>query len=284
MRSAARKTVVLEVGEEAAAAAPAPATVGLVPSRKKVGGGGLGRTWTWLVMSGAAGSEGEGGGGGGGGGGASEVVIEAGKHEIMRRTGVPARDLRILDPILSYPSTMLGRERAIVINLEHIKAIITAHEVLLLLPPPNPKSPSSPASSSALEPFIEDLRRRLLRQQPCAGDDDDGAMSDADADAKAPASTSAGMQPRSRSRSSSPPPPSNVLRNRNNPSSFASWEPAPPRLDQKHEREGSIGGPKVLPFEFCALEVCLEAACSSLESEVNTSPVVAFFMGSKLPI
>ncbi|KAM1261877.1 hypothetical protein ACFX2G_027686 [Malus domestica] len=54
--------------------------------------------------------------------------VEAGKHAIMRRTGLPARDLRILDPLLSYPSTVLGRERAIVINLEHIKAIISAHE------------------------------------------------------------------------------------------------------------------------------------------------------------
>ncbi|KAI3984084.1 hypothetical protein MKX01_035211 [Papaver californicum] len=42
----------------------------------------------------------------------------------MRRTGLPARDLRILDPVLSYPSTILGREKAIVVNLEHIKAII----------------------------------------------------------------------------------------------------------------------------------------------------------------
>ncbi|KAG8473530.1 hypothetical protein CXB51_035644 [Gossypium anomalum] len=54
--------------------------------------------------------------------------LEAGKHSIMRRTGLPGRDLRILDPLLSYPSTVLGRERAIVINLEHIKAIITAQE------------------------------------------------------------------------------------------------------------------------------------------------------------
>ncbi|KAK9920691.1 hypothetical protein M0R45_029239 [Rubus argutus] len=61
-------------------------------------------------------------------------VVEAGKRAIKRRTGLPARDLRILDPLLSYPSTVLGRERerAIVINLEHIKAIIRAQEVLLL--------------------------------------------------------------------------------------------------------------------------------------------------------
>nr|GEX35697.1 magnesium transporter MRS2-3-like [Tanacetum cinerariifolium] len=39
-------------------------------------------------------------------------VVEAGKHTVMRRTGLPARDLRILDPMLSYPSTVLGRERA----------------------------------------------------------------------------------------------------------------------------------------------------------------------------
>ncbi|KAJ0795832.1 putative magnesium transporter MRS2 [Helianthus annuus] len=79
-------------------------------------------------------------------------VVEAGKHTVMRRTGLPARDLRILDPILSYPSTLLGRERAIVINLEHIKAIITAHEVLLL----NSKDPS-------VAPFVQELQRRILR-------------------------------------------------------------------------------------------------------------------------
>ena len=50
----------------------------------------------------------------------------------MRRTGLPARDLRVLDPMLSYPSTILGRERAIVVNLEHIKAIITAAEILMI--------------------------------------------------------------------------------------------------------------------------------------------------------
>ncbi|GKD12490.1 magnesium transporter MRS2-3-like protein, partial [Tanacetum coccineum] len=79
-------------------------------------------------------------------------TIEAGKHAIMRRTGLPARDLRILDPILSYPSTVLGRERAIVINLEHVKAIITAQELLLL----NSRDPS-------VVPFLNELKRRILR-------------------------------------------------------------------------------------------------------------------------
>ncbi|KAK9287006.1 hypothetical protein L1049_015414 [Liquidambar formosana] len=77
-------------------------------------------------------------------------VVEAGKQAIMRRTGLPARDLRMLDPFLSYPSTVLGRERAIVINLEHIKAIITAQEALIL----NFKDPS-------VTPFVEQLQLRI---------------------------------------------------------------------------------------------------------------------------
>jgi hypothetical protein len=78
-------------------------------------------------------------------------VLEVGKHFIMRRTGLPGRDLRILDPLLSYPSTIMGRERAIVINLENIKAIITGQEVLLL----NSKDPS-------VKPFVEELQKLLV--------------------------------------------------------------------------------------------------------------------------
>lgn len=127
-------------------------------------------------------------------------VVEAGKHAIMRRTGLPARDLRILDPLLSYPSTVLGRERAIVINLEHIKAIITAHEVLLL----NSRDPS-------VTPFVDELRARILRHRH--------------------ATTSN------------------------------------PKLEMDNPEDG---GMKILPFEFVALEACLEAACSVLENEAKT--------------
>ncbi|KAJ7547911.1 hypothetical protein O6H91_08G109200 [Diphasiastrum complanatum] len=87
-------------------------------------------------------------------------VVEAGKHTIMKRANLPARDLRMLDPLLSYPSTILGRERAIVVNIEHIKAIITANEVLLL----NSKDP-------LVAPFVVELQRRLpveLGQQATA--------------------------------------------------------------------------------------------------------------------
>eukprot|EP00850_Spirogloea_muscicola_P002255 SM000008S22344 [mRNA] locus=s8:1110890:1112704:- [translate_table: standard] len=68
----------------------------------------------------------------------------------MRRTGIPARDLRILGPLTSRNSTIQARERAIVLNLEFIKGIVMADEVLLLNP-----------LSREIIPFLEQLRRRL---------------------------------------------------------------------------------------------------------------------------
>ncbi|CAH1438057.1 unnamed protein product [Lactuca virosa] len=59
-------------------------------------------------------------------------VIEVDKFTIMRRCDLPARDLRLLDPLFVYPSTILGKEKAIVVNLKHICCIITADEVVLL--------------------------------------------------------------------------------------------------------------------------------------------------------
>ena len=45
-------------------------------------------------------------------------LLDLDKYSILRRLRIHARDLRILDPLLSYPSTILGRERAIIVNLE----------------------------------------------------------------------------------------------------------------------------------------------------------------------
>ncbi|XP_047167068.1 magnesium transporter MRS2-3-like [Vigna umbellata] len=125
---------------------------------------------------------------------------------IMRRTDLPARDLRILDPLLSYPSTLLGRERAIVINLERIKAIITAHEVLLL----NSRDPS-------VTPFVQELQARILRHHQAFSSKHHDHHTDSDP-------------------------------------------------DHDHVPDAI----KILPFEFVALEACLEAACSVLENEAKT--------------
>ncbi|GAB2217655.1 hypothetical protein Droror1_Dr00000858 [Drosera rotundifolia] len=78
------------------------------------------------------------------------AYIDVDKYEIMGRVDINARDLRILDAVLSYPSTILGRDKAIVLNLEHIKAIITADEVLLRDP-----------SDENVIPVVEELQRRL---------------------------------------------------------------------------------------------------------------------------
>ncbi|XP_021806374.1 magnesium transporter MRS2-5 [Prunus avium] len=59
-------------------------------------------------------------------------VVELDKATIMRHCSLPARDLRLLDPLFIYPSTILGREKAIVVSLEQIRCIITADEVILM--------------------------------------------------------------------------------------------------------------------------------------------------------
>ncbi|KAG7582570.1 hypothetical protein ISN44_As08g021580 [Arabidopsis suecica] len=156
---------------------------------------------------------------------------EEGKHSIMRRTGLPARDLRILDPLLSYPSTVLGRERAIVINLEHIKAIITGQEVLLL----NSKDPS-------VSPFIDELQRRILCHHHATKPQEEQKSEGESHTRTDPAQGEAGTPQSSGDQGSEA------------------------KKDAKQSLENQDGS-KVLPFEFVALEACLEAASSSLEHE-----------------
>nr|XP_010936261.1 magnesium transporter MRS2-I isoform X5 [Elaeis guineensis] len=79
-------------------------------------------------------------------------ILDVDKYAIMHRVQIDARDLRIIDPLLSYPSAILVRERAIVLNLEHIKAIITAEEVLL----------RDPYNENVI-PIVEELHRRLVQ-------------------------------------------------------------------------------------------------------------------------
>ncbi|XP_061365742.1 magnesium transporter MRS2-4-like isoform X2 [Gastrolobium bilobum] len=77
-------------------------------------------------------------------------LMELDKNTIIRQASIPARDLRILGPIFSHSSTILAREKAMVVNLEFIKAIVTAEEVLLL----------DPLRQEVL-PFVEQLRQQL---------------------------------------------------------------------------------------------------------------------------
>jgi magnesium transporter len=105
-----------------------------VPNLKKRGGG----TRSWIRVEAAT---------------ASVQTLEIDKATMMRRCDLPARDLRLLDPLFVYPSTILGRERAIVVNLEQIRCVITADEVLLL----------NSLDSYVLQ-YAAELQRRLLQR------------------------------------------------------------------------------------------------------------------------
>ncbi|KAL1317066.1 hypothetical protein AAHE18_15G110200 [Arachis hypogaea] len=159
----------------------------------------------------------------------------------MRRTGLPAHDLRILDPLLSYPSTVLGRERAIVINLEHIKAIITAHEVLLL----NSRDPS-------VTPFVEELHSRILRHHQAQGAAVAAAASD-DSKLSKVYDTEEGQSREGQDEDEDPDPVGEEVKSQSKQNDIQNGD-----------------GMKILPFEFVALEACLEAACSVLENEAKT--------------
>ena len=79
------------------------------------------------------------------------VEEEVGKHQLMRRTGLPARDLRALGPPLSHPSaSILGRDRAVVVCLDRVRAVVTTSEVLV----PGPRDP-------AVAQLVRDLLARL---------------------------------------------------------------------------------------------------------------------------
>ncbi|MED6197953.1 Magnesium transporter MRS2-1 [Stylosanthes scabra] len=144
-------------------------------------------------------------------------AIEVDKFTMMRRCDLPARDLRLLDPLFVYPSTILGREKAIVVNLEQIRCIITADEVLLL----------NSLDSYVLH-YVMELQRRLT-------------------------TTGVGEVWQSDS--------SDMNRRRGS---------------RGFENAISNTSPDYLPFEFRALEVALEAACTFLDSQAAELEIEAY--------
>nr|XP_043636455.1 magnesium transporter MRS2-1-like [Erigeron canadensis] len=145
-------------------------------------------------------------------------VIEVDKFTIMRRCDLPARDLRLLDPLFVYPSTILGREKAIVVNLEQIRCIITADEVLLL----------NSLDSYVLQ-YVVELQRRLR---------------------------AAGVG--------------------------EVWQSEGSELNRRMGNDRFVGdmfrntSPDYLPFEFRALEVALEAACTFLDTQAAELEIEAY--------
>ncbi|KAL5060550.1 hypothetical protein RYX36_032154 [Vicia faba] len=159
------------------------------------------------------------------------IVEDLDKHSIMRRTGLPSRDLRVLDPTLFYPSSIIGREKSIVVNLEHIKAIITSNEMLIIN-----------SSSPFFILFLQDLQARVPRSSNIHKLTSTGNGVDGDSE-----STNLVEE-------GSPLLPSHVD-SLNNASKGTLIDVA----------ETSYYKP--LPFEFKALEACIESACACLEYE-----------------
>ncbi|CAL4937549.1 unnamed protein product [Urochloa decumbens] len=77
-------------------------------------------------------------------------VFMCDKAFVAERSGVHMRELRVVGPFLSRFPSIQGREKAMVINLEFIRAIVTADEVLLLEP-----------LAQEVIPFIDKLRHHF---------------------------------------------------------------------------------------------------------------------------
>lgn len=76
----------------------------------------------------------------------------ASAHTVAQRYAVPLRDLRVLDSGLttSFSAALLCRKRTIVVNLEHVKLLLTCSEMLL-----------PPGASAECASFIAEVCRRL---------------------------------------------------------------------------------------------------------------------------
>ena len=85
------------------------------------------------------------------------MMVQIDKSRISARLGVQWRDLRIVDPKLAtnYPSALLCRDKAMVVSLEYIKAIITTGYVLV-----------SNLEHQSVLPFVEELKLKLSAPPP----------------------------------------------------------------------------------------------------------------------
>eukprot|EP00850_Spirogloea_muscicola_P016558 SM000135S27002 [mRNA] locus=s135:130323:132545:- [translate_table: standard] len=202
--------------------------------------------------------------------------MEVDKLSIMRRCDLPARDLRLLDPLFVYPSTLLGREKAIVVNLEQIRCIITADEVLLL----------NTLNHFVLQ-YVHELQRRL-KQSGAQLASEGPAVSWRSAPCPCPclcrcchgcvlprlalAGSASPVVPTAPCRtpqggSERMGPPSTTSDSHSEADSQPRHRHQPSETDtfSSHAVSSSLG--EELPFEFRALEVALEGACTLLDSQ-----------------
>jgi len=86
--------------------------------------------------------------------GSMQVHI-AKKQHIIRDTGVNARDLRILEAGQHAPASILSRERALVVNVENIKLILTFENAYVLV-----RNDDVSTYAEPLKSFVSSLKER----------------------------------------------------------------------------------------------------------------------------
>ena len=166
--------------------------------------------------------------------------LQLDKHGIAQRCGVPLRDLRVLEPGLttSFSTTLLCRERTMVINLEAVKMLVSHQEALI----PNADLPevSSFAGSLARRLKGEHLGRVFSAPNLAAV-----AAAGGQAD-KTPPHGVGGAQ-------------------HGVASGGAPGSGQAPHTGGQLGDSGEVSGDRDLPFEFRVLEAALEAVCGTLE-------------------
>ena len=174
------------------------------------------------------------------------------KTKIASLLRVPLRDLRVLEPTTadSYSAAVLCRERAIVVNLEQIKVLITSEEVIM-----------TDSQTSTVTHFLPELRNRLVRRKKIRKSKSKPSMtidlSAVDLSAMGEHATTTAAAAAATAATGGAP---------------SSTEPTPPdRSPDKPTTTARGASPTTeeFPFEFVALEVALEMVCNSLEVEAN---------------
>ncbi|DBA67525.1 TPA: hypothetical protein ACH3X2_001803 [Trebouxia sp. C0005] len=84
------------------------------------------------------------------------------KGSVVARLRVPFRDLRILDPLLPtpYPTAIYIRERALVVNLQSVRVIITA-DFAYVISVPGPGGSDHAVAPTPSSQFVKDLMHRV---------------------------------------------------------------------------------------------------------------------------
>ena len=173
------------------------------------------------------------------------------KTRIAALLRVPLRDLRVLEPSTadSYSNAVLCRERAIVVNLEQIKVLITSEEVIM-----------TDSQTSTVTHFLPELEARLLRRKRLRAKVASSAtlpfnLSAADLSSMNDLTAAGGGASQGSSQQQS---------------SADGGRGGDDGSTPSESRSGAnANAVEEFPFEFVALEVALEMVCNSLEIEAN---------------